>query len=181
MGAIFAWATLLTWFALFFRQRVRIDIQKEGEDGKAGAAAIVAHLRQLGASPPQGLEIPLGSDVDALNGTNITSTVKGFIGSLLTIFQTALAITPWRVLVDKDSDDQTIVIVSRHGRVLASEAIKPKFLGKDGPTVDAHKMVAALALLTILEADDKLAGLAGAQDWRSVRPAVRRHHFSPHR
>ncbi len=168
IAAVLVWATMATWFALFYRRRVRIDMQEKGADGKAGAAAIVTHLRKLGASPPRGLEIPLGADVAALSGANITSSFEGWLGTLLSVVQTTLAITPWRVLVDKDSDDQTVVVVSRHGRVVASEVIKPKVLGKDGPEVDAHKLVAALALFTILDEDDSLEGMAGARDWMSV-------------
>lgn len=189
-------AVFLTWGWLFHRLRVRIDMQQRGESAKAGAAAVVAHLRSLGAAPPRGLEVPLGTDADTLSGSNITSSVKGVLATFVGVLQSALSITPWRVLVDTvtvpapaatagaqstgaSSDDEkkdeeknatieaTIVMVSRHGRVIDSALIMPTH-GAGGPRIDVSRFVAARSLRTILAANQTTEGLGGATDWQSI-------------
>lgn len=195
LGAVSA--VFFTWGWLYHRLRVRIDMQEKGAAAKAGAAAIVTHLRDLGAAPPAGLEAPLGTDAETLTGSNITSSVKGVLATFVGLLQTALAITPWRVLVDTvsmpsgdaetgakttlDSTDKgkpvsatsttvdvTVVMVSHHGRVVDSAIIRPWLDSSSSPRVDPYKMVAARALMSILRAEDDYSGLGGARNWRSV-------------
>ncbi|WP_395695591.1 hypothetical protein [Nocardioides sp.] len=190
-------AVFFTWSWLYHRLRVRIDMQEKGAAAKAGAAAIVTHLRDLGAAPPTGLEAPLGTDAETLTGSNITSSVKGILATLVGLLQAALAITPWRILVDtvsipasgaetgaetKSSStdiarsvgadsktvDVTVVMVSHHGRVVDSAIIRPWLDTPTSPRVNPYKMVAARALMSILRTQDDYAGLGGARNWRSV-------------
>jgi hypothetical protein len=115
VGTLLA-AVFFTWGWLYHRLRVRIDMQEKGTAAKAGAAAIVTHLRDLGAAPPRGVEAPLGTDAETLTGSNITSTVKGVLSTLVGLLQTALAITPWRVLVD------TVSLPAPSARTASDEA-----------------------------------------------------------
>ncbi|WP_123389495.1 hypothetical protein [Nocardioides aurantiacus] len=165
-------AALLTWALLLTRRRVRIEITDKGAEAEAGAAAIVAHVRAMGSGPPRGLEVPIGSDVQTLSGANITAGVKGPFGTLVSVLQSFLAVTPWRVLVDRESDDQAVVVISRHGRVVDTAVVRHRpwaVPGQDGsPAVDINVMVAARVLMTLLDAEESHAGLSGARDWRSV-------------
>lgn len=162
-------ATFLTWAWLFQRQRVRIQMQAKGKDDSAGAAAVVAHLRSLGASPPEGLELPLGADADVLSGANLSSgALTGIFGKVLSVVQMALSVTPWRVLIDAEGDNQTIVVVSLHGRVRDTAIIRHKLVDDKSPSVDPLKLAAARVLMSILDASGNYKGMGEARHWRSV-------------
>jgi tetratricopeptide (TPR) repeat protein len=159
---------VLLWSLLFHRLRVSVDMQSAGDHAMAGATSIVAHLRSLGAEPPKGLEIPLGADVATLGGSKITTSLGSWASSLLALVQGILGVTPWRVLVDIAADGTVSVIVSRHGRSVASHTITKQPLGPGGPEVDPLIMVAALVLTTLADAYGDKSGFAGATSWRSI-------------
>lgn len=162
-------ATLVSWSWLFHRPRVQVTMQVKGKSDECGAAAVVAHLRSLGARPAAGLEIPRGADVETLKGSNIAAaSVTGVLGSLVGVLQSALSVTPWQVLVDRDTDDQTVVVVSLHGRVRETAVIQHAMFGKSGPKVDPLKLAAACVLMTILDVTKRYDGLGGATVWMSI-------------
>ncbi|MFZ2501990.1 MAG: hypothetical protein WAW88_04920 [Nocardioides sp.] len=170
---LFGWLALLglsiysIWSLLYHRSRVSIDMQASGEAAKAGATAIVTHLMNLGAAAPRGVEIPLGADVTKLNGSDITTSLKTWSTKLVAVIQDLLAVTPWRVLVDRNEAGAHHVIMTRHGRSVAAAEI-PATTG-EGTPVDPHAMVAAFVLVTLSKYDEGLRkGLAGATSWRSV-------------
>lgn len=160
---------------LYQRQRVTIQCFTSGkaDEGEAKAADIVTHLRQLGAAPPRGLQMPIGADVDALKGSNITEGGwPTWLGKLVTLLQNALSVTPWRVRVDfgegEGDDSETTVVISRHGRTIASTRVKHTPVGADGPSVEPAKLVAAFTLMVLSKAYGGFDGLNGATSWRSV-------------
>ncbi|KAA1397851.1 hypothetical protein [Aeromicrobium ginsengisoli] len=158
-------SVFFAWCWLYHRQRVVIEMLDKGKPSPAGATAVVAHLRRLGASPPRGLEIPLGADAQTLAASNITA--GGLAGKFVKQLQTALAVTPWRIRVDRASDSEVQIIISRHGRVVASEVLLPQ-PAVAGIKLDHEKLAAAYVLTTVLEALKNFSGMAGAKDWLSV-------------
>lgn len=164
-------AVLLVAAWLYQRQRVIIQCFSGGDDAKSDTAAadIVTHLRQLGASAPRGLELPIGADVAELKASNITEgRLPTWIGGLISLIQDALSVTPWRVRVDSGDKDVTTVIVSRHGRTVDSTRIQHRPLTKDGPVIDPDLLVAAFVLLVLSRAYGGFRGLGGATSWESV-------------
>lgn len=134
-------------WAYVLATRTRITVEASGPDGKSDdslVAAVAASLRELGAEPPRGLEVPIGTDVDVLQGKSISAVGSGLINTVLIVMQTILGVTPWRVHVNT-RDDATTVLITRNSRIVDSMVV-PKTLLKLGEDIDpigVDKMVAA--------------------------------------
>ena len=137
-------ALFFTWCWLYHRQRVVIEMLDKGSPSTAGATAVVAHLRRLGASPPKGVEIPLGADAQILEASNITA--GGLAGKFVRLLQTALAVTPWRVRIDmeprtttsRSSSPGTVVPSRARGRDVARDPelrLRPRLRERRVPPV----------------------------------------------
>lgn len=169
LGAVVALAYALS-------TRLRVSIAVAGETEKAGTTEIVALLRELGASAPQGLEVPRGADITALEGKNILTESTGWLAPVIKVVQQIMGFTPWRVVVDHKTDAEgkvaveTFVVVTRNGRSVDAATIRRQPFGPTGPTVDTSKIAAAFVLKAIADGYHRkdFSGLAGAQEWASI-------------
>lgn len=157
--------------AFVMATRLRLSIDVRGRDGVTDEAAtthVVALLRELGAEPAKGIEVPRGADVDVLSGKTIAPAAKGWAASVLDVVQTVVGSSPWRVVIDSD-EELSSVVITRNGLTAGSAVIPAKPFGGEGLTIDRHKMAAAVILTTLARHySDGFEGLAGATHWRSL-------------
>ncbi len=183
-------AAIAVWWARLLATRTRITIEASGSDDQTDtslAVAIAACIRELGAEPPRGLEVPIGTDVDSLQGDTIKGLTTGWISTAIDLVRQTLGMTPWRVVVRAKGTD-TGVLITRNGRTVASKVIETKTdlaMGTDDPKpalIPIQKMVAALILTTLAMhyAKKDYVGLAGATEWKSVGWTYAARQFTAH-
>lgn len=167
--------------------RLRLAIQvrdAEGKDLTAAQGNVIALLAELGASPPQGLEVPRGTDVDILSGTIATTPEGRLAKAVSNLVMLVSGLTPWRAVVDEKSENVLSVLMTRNGRSVGSGVINRDALDlhltvrtsesddenreSDQRTVDLHRLAAAFVLVTLSRSHTGFDGLCGATDWRSV-------------
>ncbi len=152
--------------------RLRVSISVSGETEKAGTTELVALLQELGAQAPRGLEVPMGTELTALDGKNILGQSTGWLAAVLNVLQQILGFTPWRAVVDHKGDpaQETFVVITRNGRSVNAATIRRQPWGPAGPTIDTSKMAAAFILKALADGyhERDFRGLAGAQDWASL-------------
>jgi|GEM_PF-1687385 len=161
----FAWAR-----ALSGRLKVTID-SNASDDGKARSATrIVSILRQLGSGAPRGLEVPVGTDVDALDKAITEVGPATWIGTVISGLKVILGFAPWRVVVDRGTAG-TSVVVTRNGRTVASTVVRDQIAGPDGPALDPDLLIASFLLFTLADGYRNRASfecLLEATQWRSL-------------
>ncbi|MFT4086102.1 MAG: hypothetical protein QM658_02940 [Gordonia sp. (in: high G+C Gram-positive bacteria)] len=178
-GILVPWVAITAILvSLTMSTRRRISIAAHTSDDKesgALAAAVITSLRELGAEPAKGLEIPLGTDVKALDGSDISDLAPGYLAKLVNMATSILGITPWRVTIDtvEESSDtvNSHVLITRNGRSVGSARITPgeRAPNSCGKSISTETLAAAAVLCTIAKDDPKVSrGLAGATDWRSL-------------
>ncbi|WP_162529906.1 DUF4332 domain-containing protein [Nocardioides caldifontis] len=159
--------------ALLAATRLRLAVEASRADGvpdEAAAAAVVAALRELGAEPPRGTELPGGTDVRALAAAGITvgTARPRWLASLRTL----LGLTPWQVTVhahDPEEGDGLRVVVTRHGRAVGATVVSPAPLGPTGPTLDARTLAAAFVLHVVSRGySSGFEPVAPVTDWLSL-------------
>lgn len=161
--------------------RLRVEVV-DGDGVDRGASGhLAALIAELGADRPRGLEVPAGTDVEALTGTTISVPPTG--SAALAVYRAVHVLVPrepWRVRVDVASEDVMTVTVTRLGRPVTSVVVDRDALGLrlrlpsyDGRTraPDLYRVAAAVALTALADqhadAEDGMF-LCGARDWRSV-------------
>lgn len=167
LAAVAAGAVAVLCIGTALATRMRMSISA-GED-EARTTRIVAHLRAMGAEPPKGVEVPLGADVEALEGTAIIKSVEGWLAPLVRLASSVTGVTPWHVTVTSH-EGHSAVVMTRNGRGFKSTVLTHRPLGKTGPEVDSDKLVAAFVLTALAEAysEHDFRGLAGATDPTSL-------------
>jgi hypothetical protein len=176
----FIGAFLTAWW-LATRLRMEVRVRNDGKAKPDDEGLVVALLSELGVQKPQGIEVPRGGDVTALDGALATmpeNPVTKLIKSALAVL---LGSTPWVATVEGGPEGRTLSM-SRNGRVVESMTIEkpdaispPKATGgsEGAPTAETavvHLSMVAAAILMVLsrEHPSLKPGLAGATDWRSV-------------
>ncbi|TQN45293.1 hypothetical protein FHX52_4532 [Humibacillus xanthopallidus] len=187
-------ATLLAWW---LATRIRLTVSVTGPEDKASAAdvgAVVALLGELGAEKPQGLEVPRGADVTALEGAFADLPDNAVLKALKSFIRGVSGVTPWSVALEGPAEQRAISI-SRNGRSVRSALICPDQILPPAPREDAGGQPAKAAasasstgsvaaqvgpdpgitfsasfvLATLARDHPSMAqGLAGATDWRSI-------------
>lgn len=158
----------LTAWGTARKLRVAVRINKAGEEDPAASAHVLSLLEELGASPPRGIERPVGPDVEALE--NVLTEVKvGWVATVATAISSLLGWTPWRVVVDLDGEVTSAQIL-RNGRSRGSLILTGKDLEVPGSDakLDPHVFLAAFVVTTLSEAHQGFGGLCGATSWRGV-------------
>ena len=158
----------LTAWGTARKLRVAVRINKAGTEDPAASAHVLSLLEELGASPPRGIERPVGPDVEALE--NVLTEVKvGWVATVATAISSLLGWTPWRVVVDVDGDVTSAQIL-RNGRSRRSLVLTGKDLEVPGSDakLDPHVFLAAFVVTTLAEAHQGFGGLCGATSWRGV-------------
>ncbi|WP_282005406.1 hypothetical protein [Propioniciclava sinopodophylli] len=158
----------LTAWGTARKLRVAVRINKAGEEDPAASAHVLSLLEELGASPPRGIERPVGPDVEALE--NVLTEVKvGWVATVATAVSSLLGWTPWRVVVDLDGEVTSAQIL-RNGRSRGSLILTGKDLEVPGSDakLDPHVFLAAFVVTTLSEAHQGFGGLCGATSWRGV-------------
>ena len=162
---------LLSWW-MASRLRVSISATKaEGEDVPT-ATHVRALLSELGASPPKGLEVPVGADAEELTGALTAIPGAGsWVKSVADIFVGLLSVTPWRVEIARIDDEQLAVRITRNGHLGASALIGPtdgRISDDAVPAIDQQRLAAAFILMTLSDAHGPFGGLGKTHDWRSL-------------
>jgi hypothetical protein len=182
----------LTTVYLATRLRVRVDVR--GEENKEPALEsghLVALLRELGGTTARGLEVPRGTDVEALRGGVLSELPQNAVLKVLTSLATGLAGSlPWRVVVE-ERGTSLAVVVTRNGRLAGSAVVShDRLVGRDapareggveGPTPqdevaattggswsDLQRAAAAVVLTTLARHHTGFEGLCGTTSWRSL-------------
>ncbi|MCB7137019.1 hypothetical protein [Cellulosimicrobium marinum] len=172
---------LLTTTALATGLRVAVVVGSTDTASEA-SGRVLAYLRELAADPPAGLEVPRGTDVDALKGGALASLPDNpVLRTLTSIVQGLLGTTPWRVLVDENGTKSVAVVVTRNGRTAGTAVVERDVLLRVATdagaapesaevldTVDLHKAVAALVVTTLARHHPGFDGLCGTTDWRAL-------------
>jgi len=175
--AAWFWLALLATvaFAIGLATRLRVTVVAK-DDVTAGH--VIALLGELGARPPEGLEVPRGADVDTLGGGALDSLPEGRVVKTVTaVMKTLLGTTPWRVMVDVLDDGSIAVAMTRNGRGMGTAFVESAVLGLPTATdeekktlaaADLHRFVAAFVMVTLAQHHRGFDGLCGARDWRSL-------------
>jgi hypothetical protein len=189
LGALGLAGTVTTAWAVGKRLRLTVEATNAtGQKDPAGTAHVVALLNELGAEPPRGLEVPRASDLQALHGV-LKLLPEGTIGKALTsAVEWLFGLSPWKAVVEKESEDLLSVEISRNGHGAGSAVIDRDQLGLRVPLArpsgtppagedeaakpqappDLHRLAAAVVLTTLATKHRGFDGLTGATDWRSV-------------
>jgi hypothetical protein len=183
-ASIAALGVLLLGTVLATRLRLTIEVtsgagERRSSGEGTGGAHLVALLGELGAEPPQGLEVPRGTDINALSGSALAELPQqAFVKAVVTVVQGLLGSVPWRVTVEEKDADHLAVIVTRNGRAAGSAVIdKADVLrfdtsdptsAADAARVDLYRAAAAVVLMTLARHHTGFDGLCGATLWRSL-------------
>lgn len=178
--------------AFYLSSRLRVALDVRGADGKtneADSTHIVALLHELGAAPPRGIEMPVGTDVKALDDTALAVAFSNkLLAAAQKILTSMFGVTPWRATVSPVGENLLAVAVTRNGWTVGAASIDRKALGLSGDPAGApspagkgpatkagtdartelHKMAAAFILATLARKHHGFEGLCGATDWRSL-------------
>ncbi|MDQ1594436.1 MAG: hypothetical protein QOH40_992, partial [Arthrobacter pascens] len=175
--------------AFYLSSRLRVALDVRGADGKTNEADsmhIVALLHELGAAPPRGIEVPVGTDVKALDDTALTVAFSNkLLAAAQKILTSMFGVTPWKVAVSPVGENLLAVAVTRNGWTVGAAGIDRKALGLSGEPAaspagkettkagtdartELHKMAAAFILATLARKHHGFEGLCGATDWRSL-------------
>ncbi|WP_404380240.1 hypothetical protein LL946_10095 [Knoellia locipacati] len=180
------------WLAAWLlATRLRLDIVVKGEDGAAsstGVGTVVALLSELGAERAQGIEVPRGADVTALEGAFSTLPDNAFLRTVKGLLVSLGGVTPWTATVEGGAASRSVSI-RRNGHAVDSAvidvaAIVPSISGEPGveaatTTSEADssaaepdaslRLAAAFILLALAQKHRAIrSGLAGATRWESV-------------
>lgn len=180
---------LLAWW---LATRIRLDVK--GPTGAAEVGTVAAVLYELGAAKPQGLEVPRGADVTALDGALGSLPDNPVLKVLKDIIRSISGVTPWTATIEGDATARVVTVV-RNGRTLGSAILDPQRLGlgeqrssaadessattktvsstaKAASPATADRtlqMAAAFVLSTMAKQHPVIArGLAGATSWKSL-------------
>ncbi|MFD1713441.1 hypothetical protein ACFSBZ_03050 [Amnibacterium flavum] len=182
-----------TWLA--GRLALSIEVRQGDKSVREASARVIALLQEIGAAPPRGIEVPVGTDVTALQNALVTAPVTNpFVQIVRAVVAAIIGSTPWRVLVSIE-DEAASVIVTRNGRTIAAHEIHalsllpagvkdpgaaksaPPAVAGEGPEKVERpaemvpflsEAVAAVVLVTLSVEYDGFEGLAGATQWKSV-------------
>ncbi|MDI2124660.1 hypothetical protein [Yinghuangia seranimata] len=169
-------------------QKLKLQVEAQGADGKVDAAAtdyVLARLQSLGTKAPE-LGIARGSELSKLTSEDLSAIPAGAIATAMA--RILYAISPgltWRARVTLVDLNRVAVTLTRNGLHINSEVISRKNLGLpelaagvDGAQLEAEQgraraqlltSAAACVLLQLSQAHLKLrTGLCGATHWRSV-------------
>jgi hypothetical protein len=163
-----------SWFLsryLASRLALNISVVTQTDVPQVQSAEVIAHLSQLGAAPPKGLEVSTSTDVTALTdmlspalpdnaaAKIIVSVLQGFIG-----------LTPWHVTVTPISTTKATVAITRNGRAIRAQEVDVVALEipQTGPNSHLSKLSAALILVTLASHHSGFEALCGATKWDSV-------------
>lgn len=164
LGAVGSWL-----FSSGLAGRLRIRIEAASSDGTVtpSVTRTVAILRRLGADPPRGVEVPVGTDVSVLqDAVTKIAPAGGWLASVLQAASAVLGFTPWKVVLDVASQG-TSVVVSRNGRTVAATIVRADVLGPGMPTANRDALVAAFLLVTLADGYRGRHGFEGLLDCRS--------------
>jgi hypothetical protein len=172
-------ATMLLARALASRLRIEVQVRKaDGADDAAATSQLAAYTWDLGGHPPEGFDMPVGTDVQSLSDSSVVSAPQQkVVAFLLKAVQSLFGTTPWKATVDLAADEVVSLRITRNGWTEKSLIARPTdFDGLPDRTTttklvapDMKKMAAAAILVSLSERYDGFAeGLAGATRWQSV-------------
>ncbi|MBO9553940.1 hypothetical protein [Cellulomonas sp.] len=157
-------------YGLASRLRITIDATSSDDQDAPSASRILAILRKLGADPPRGLEVPVGTDVSVLSDAVTKVPQASWLSSIVTALSAVLGFTPWKVVLDKTADG-TAVVVTRNGRTMDSTIVRADVLGTGMPSATSDVLVASFVLLTLADGYRErvgFEGLLGSRSWKSI-------------
>jgi hypothetical protein len=174
IGCLGSW--LLSRFAASrLALKISTDVQKEeAEDeikNQIQPAEVIAHLSELGAAKPEGLEVASSTDVTALNAiVSPAMPVNAAIKVLVSIFEEVAGLTPWRVRIKQVTVSQAAVEITRNHRAVDSAIIDADALELPSTEHKSQipKLVAAYILMTMAPRHPGFEALCGATKWESV-------------
>ena len=143
--------------------RIVVTVRDAGAASEARSAHVLALLEQFGASPPKGIERPVGPDVNVLADT-LFGGEPGWLASVRSAISAVFGWTPWWVTVDYGKDPEATVTMTRNGRSAGSMVITSGMCTIEGAKVDPAAYVAAFVLVTLARAHEGFEGLCGATD-----------------
>ncbi len=162
----------------------RLTITTTG-DGAPSPEHLRSLVTRLAPSTPGGIEVPLGTDAELLEGVGIVETSSTpWIAALGRALRLLRAPSPWRLVVTA-KDDSLVVDLVRNHRVVETHSVDRTtalgFLRTDAPQapgtsgaadptsgLDLGVFPAALAVTRIARAHGITQGLAGATVARSI-------------
>ena len=177
--ATMAAAALGIWlFARWLASRLRLEVDVFGSGETAdkkdelATARVVNLLHSLAGTPPRGLDVPVGTDVQALTDGTLPTTIAN---KVLSVVQSVVGFlflgTPWRVTVRTDGDNVATVTVTHNGESVTKSTIDlssfelPEKVEK---TNALRYFAAAAVIMALRNRNPGFEALAGATDWRSL-------------
>jgi hypothetical protein len=162
--------------ATYLASRLRLTVEGQndkGEPDKWATARIVTALATMGAAPSRGLEIPSGSDIEALAEAALPSIPSNKVLAVVqSVFRMVFLGTPWRITVIQHGERSATVSVIHNGESVERQLIDLDDRFELPDKVDAPSAVLTFASAAILIALSRrhsgFEGLAGTESWRSL-------------
>ena len=168
---------------------LQIQGRSKGVDDAALGESVRVRLLSLGSQRPRGVQFTEQTDVSSLPSDALALLPEGTIAKAFTLLlQVFTPSAPWRVLVSELPAGDISVVLSRNGKAVDAQVIRPTDVGlsaavasasssgsdSDGDTaiyqsLQLHVAAAAFILTTLRDRYQHLsAGLNGASNWRSI-------------
>lgn len=181
LGALLLAVSAIT-AAMHVTGRLRIAVTVQDKVGTSDSSAarttqLIALLGRVGASPPAGVEAPLGSDVTSLSGSSLFPIPANAIAKAVVAVLAALVSgSPWRVTLHYSAEDAAAIVVSRNGRTVATAELTASSGAPDPGLFETAEMkrtaltaqAAGVVIVALSRAHLDFEGLGGATDGRSV-------------
>jgi hypothetical protein len=185
LSPIVGWALIavvsMYFFARWLASRLKLTVDVYDLKGKSdwGTARAVNLLSSLAGSPARGLEVPVGSDVDALVGAALPeSGASAILAKIQAVIRFIFLGTPWKISIRTDSSDlgaepatQATATIIHNGETVDQAFIDVSKFGlpEDADKTDAVYTLAAAAVIVALRRRNAgFEGLAGTTRWRSL-------------
>jgi hypothetical protein len=144
---------------------------EKGRDIQVQPSEVIAHLTQLGAAPPEGIEVSASTDVTALKDIVSPALPKHPAVSIVVgILEGFIGLTPWRVTLESVTATKATITVARNGRSITAEKIDVTALKIPQSNTGTHvpELAAAVVLTSLSKYHRGFEALCGATKWESV-------------
>lgn len=162
-------------FARWLASRLRLAVDVYGitkDKDDWATSRVVNLLSSMAGTPARGIEVPVGSDVDALAGPALPTTITN---KVLSVFQEVVKFlfggVPWQVSVRTDGKKLGTVTVSHNGVTVDKTLIDvtPFELPAKVDTSEAlYYFAATVVIMALRKRNPGFEGLSGTTRWQSL-------------
>lgn len=123
---------LLAWG---FSRRLAVAVTDDkGAENHVASGHVLALLHEMGSERPQGIQVPRGSDMTALQDAGLTTSPEGKVAAAAyRLLQLLVPRAPWQVRIDVESADVHAVLIRRNGRLVSSAVVAREALRLRAP------------------------------------------------